>query len=55
VRNIRDHYQLRPREERLRDQGLLPLPEMATLLGVSTSTVKNWVCDTNVGDRGWCW
>jgi DNA invertase Pin-like site-specific DNA recombinase len=42
VRNIRDTYQLRPRQDRLRDQGLLPLPEMAALLGVSTSTVKIW-------------
>ena len=35
-------YQLRPREDRLRSQGLVPLPEIATLLGVSTSTVKIW-------------
>jgi DNA invertase Pin-like site-specific DNA recombinase len=42
IRNIRDTYQLRPREHRLRDQGLVTLPEMATLLGVSTSTVKTW-------------
>jgi hypothetical protein len=42
VRNIRDNYQLRPREQRLRDQGLVPLTEMAALLGVSTSTVKTW-------------
>ena len=42
VRNIRDEYQLRSREHRLRDQGLVPLTEMAALLGVSTSTVKAW-------------
>ena len=39
---IRDHYQLRTREQRLRDQGLLTLPEMAGRLAVSTSTVKDW-------------
>jgi hypothetical protein len=42
VRNIRDHYQLRSREQRLREAGLLTLPEMATALGVSTGTVKTW-------------
>ena len=42
IRNIRDTYQLRPRKDRLRDQGLVPLPEMAALLGTSTSTVKAW-------------
>jgi DNA invertase Pin-like site-specific DNA recombinase len=42
VRNIRDHYQLRSREQRLRDAGLLTLPEMAAALSVSTSTVKAW-------------
>jgi DNA invertase Pin-like site-specific DNA recombinase len=42
VRNIRDHYQLPSREQRLRDTGLIPLAEMATRLGVSTSTVKTW-------------
>ena len=40
--NIRDTYQLRPREDRLRDQGLIPLHEIATLLAVSTSTIKDW-------------
>jgi DNA invertase Pin-like site-specific DNA recombinase len=42
IMRIRDHYQLRTREQRLRDQGLLTLPEMADRLGVSTSTVKDW-------------
>ncbi len=42
VRNIRDHYQLPSREQRLRATGLIPLAEMATQLGVSTSTVKAW-------------
>ena len=42
VRNIRDHYQLRSREQRLRSTGLIPLSEMAVLLGVSTATIKAW-------------
>jgi DNA invertase Pin-like site-specific DNA recombinase len=42
IRNIRDHYQLRHREQRLRDQGLLTLQEMATLLKISPITVKKW-------------
>ena len=42
IRNIRDTYQLRPRKDRLRDQGLIPLHEIATLLAVSTSTIKDW-------------
>lgn len=42
VRNIRDQYQLRSREQRLRETGLIPLAEMATRLGVATATVKNW-------------
>jgi DNA invertase Pin-like site-specific DNA recombinase len=42
VRNIRDQYQLRSREQRLRDLGLIPLTEMAARLGVATATVKNW-------------
>ena len=42
VRNIRDEYQLRSREQRLRDQGLLTLHETAAILGVFTGTVKIW-------------
>jgi len=42
VRNIRDQYQLRSREQRLRDIGLIPLTEMAARLGVATSTVRSW-------------
>ncbi len=35
-------YQLRSRRQRLLDTGLIPLSEMAALLGVSTATVKAW-------------
>ena len=42
VRNIRDDYQLRSREQRLRDAGMLTLAETATLLGESTGTIKAW-------------
>ena len=42
VRNVRDQYRLRSRRQRLRDAGLIPLTEMARLLGVSTSTIKAW-------------
>jgi DNA invertase Pin-like site-specific DNA recombinase/DNA-binding transcriptional regulator YiaG len=35
-------YKLRTREQRLRAAGMLTLTEMATTLGVSTSTVKAW-------------
>jgi len=35
-------YQLWPRRNRFRDDGLLTLTEMAAALGVSTTTVKNW-------------
>ena len=35
-------YQLRPRRDRLRDQGLLTLTETAATLSVSRSTVKAW-------------
>jgi hypothetical protein len=40
VRNIRDDYHLRSREQRLRDAGMLTLAQTAALLGVSTGTVK---------------
>jgi DNA invertase Pin-like site-specific DNA recombinase len=42
IMRIRDHYQLRNREQRLRDAGMLTLAEIAALLGVSTGTVKAW-------------
>jgi Recombinase zinc beta ribbon domain len=51
IRNIRDTYKLRPREDRLRDQGLIPLPAMAALLGASTSTVKSWYHSGLVGGQ----
>jgi hypothetical protein len=35
-------YQLRSRRQRLLDNGLIPLSQMAQLLGVSTGTVKIW-------------
>ena len=35
-------YQLRSRRQRLLDNGLIPLTQMAQLLGVSTGTVKIW-------------
>ena len=43
IMRIRDHYELRNREQRLHDQGLLTLHEMAGRLGVSTPTVKKWL------------
>jgi DNA invertase Pin-like site-specific DNA recombinase len=42
IRNIRGHYQLRSREQRLRDAGMLTLAEIAGRLGVSTGTIKIW-------------
>jgi DNA invertase Pin-like site-specific DNA recombinase len=35
-------YQLRSRRQRLADTGLIPLSQMAALLGASTTTVKDW-------------
>ena len=35
-------YQLRSRRQRLADAGLIPLSQMAALLGASTATVKDW-------------
>jgi hypothetical protein len=35
-------YQLRSRRQRLADAGLIPLSQMAALLGASTTTVKDW-------------
>ena len=42
IRNIRDDYQLRSRQQRLRDAGMLTLTEIAAQLGVSTGTIKIW-------------
>jgi DNA invertase Pin-like site-specific DNA recombinase len=42
VRRLRRDYEMKKRYDRLRDAGMLTLEEMANLLGVSTSTVKNW-------------
>jgi len=59
VRNIRDEYRLRSREQRLRDAGLLTLAETAALLGVSTGTVKAWhhaglITGHPCNDKGQC-
>jgi DNA invertase Pin-like site-specific DNA recombinase len=59
VRNIRDEYGLRSREQRLRDAGLLTLAETAALLGVSTGTVKAWhhaglITGHPCNDKGQC-
>ena len=40
--NVRRHYRLKSRYERLREKGLLTLPEIAQELGVSRDTIKNW-------------
>lgn len=40
VFGIRSRYQLKSRYERLREQGLMSVTEMAEVLGVSTGTVK---------------
>ena len=42
VQRVIRTYQLPSRRQRLLDAGLIPLDEMAALLGVSTSTVKIW-------------
>ena len=42
VQRVIRTYQLRSRRQRLLDTGLIPLTQMAALLGVSTSTVKIW-------------
>jgi DNA invertase Pin-like site-specific DNA recombinase len=59
VRNIRDGYGLRSREQRLRDAGMLPLAETAALLGVSAGTVKAWhhaglITGHPYNDKGQC-
>ena len=42
VQRVIRTYQLRSRRQRLLDTGLIPLSQMAGLLGVSTATVKDW-------------
>jgi DNA invertase Pin-like site-specific DNA recombinase len=42
VQRVIRTYQLRSRRQRLADAGLIPLSQMAGLLGVSTATVKDW-------------
>src|SRR6516164_3039203 len=42
VQRVIRTYQLRSRRQRLLDAGLVPLSQMAQLLGVSTGTVKIW-------------
>ena len=42
VQRVIRTYQLRSRRQRLLDTGLIPLSQMAQLLGVSTATVKDW-------------
>jgi hypothetical protein len=59
IMRIRDHYQLRTREQRLRDAGMLTLTEMAALLSVSTGTVKAWhhaglITGHPYNDKGQC-
>jgi DNA invertase Pin-like site-specific DNA recombinase len=59
IMRIRDHYQLRNREQRLRDAGMLTLAEIAALLGVSTGTVKAWhhaglITGHPFNDKGQC-
>ncbi len=42
VQRVIRTYQLPSRRQRLLDAGLIPLPQMAQQLGVSTGTVKIW-------------
>jgi DNA invertase Pin-like site-specific DNA recombinase len=42
VQRVIRTYQLRSRRQRLLGTGLIPLTQMAGLLGVSTATVKDW-------------
>ncbi|HZN73641.1 MAG TPA: hypothetical protein VFC00_18375 [Micromonosporaceae bacterium] len=42
IRQIRVAYQLSSHTQRLRDQGLLTLNEIARQLGISPNTVKSW-------------
>ena len=59
IRNIRDEYQLRSREQRLRDAGMLTLTQMAGRLGVPAKTVKTWhhaglITGHPCNDKGQC-
>jgi DNA invertase Pin-like site-specific DNA recombinase len=59
VRNIRDDYSLRSREQRLRDGGMLTLTELASQLGVSSGTIKTWyhaglITGHPYNDKGQC-
>ena len=59
IRNIRDEYGLRSREQRLRDAGMLTLAEMASRLGVPAKTVKIWyhaglITGHPYNDKGQC-
>jgi DNA invertase Pin-like site-specific DNA recombinase len=59
IRNIRDEYGLRSREQRLRDAGMLTLAEMASRLGMPAKTVKIWyhaglITGHPCNDKGQC-
>src|SRR5271166_4145830 len=59
IRNIRDDYGLRSREQRLRDAGMLTLTQMAGRLGVPAKTVKTWhhaglITGHPYNDKGQC-
>jgi DNA invertase Pin-like site-specific DNA recombinase len=59
IRNIRDEYGLRSREQRLRDAGMLTLAEMARRLGMPAKTVKIWyhaglITGHPYNDKGQC-
>jgi len=49
VQRVIRTYQLRSRRQRLLDAGLIPLSQMAQLLGVSTGTVAE--TDKTPGDQ----
>ena len=59
IRNIRDEYGLRSREQRLRDAGMLTLTQMAGRLGMPARTVKTWhhaglITGHPYNDKGQC-